>query len=342
MLLAAPCRFITTTAVPLGQVPLSIAIAPSNGFLYTGNFVNGGTGAIFGFTLVPDSGALTPLATSPYPMPQTPQAIAIDPTGKFGFATANTTARLYVFSIAADGSWTQLASSPTQVEIGSLPYGVAVWPLGSSAGGYVYTANQHPGTISAFSYDSAGNLTELQGSPYDGGPQTQGIAIDPAGQFLYVANFGDGTISSFSIDPKTGIPTSLGADVTTGSITPGITAPGPVDLKIDPSGRFLYCVNQLDGSVSHVQSAQGYFAYPDRDVPHRQRSPFGRHRLRDDRNATRPPALLRPARAQRRTPGPLAAPARGRRPPCMVCNPDRRMTVPSSSACKAPWLAGRP
>ena len=91
------------------------------------------------------------------------------------------------------------------ISAGSGPYGVAVYPLGGAAGGYVYTANSAASTISGFSYDGSGNLTELSTSPYyPSNTGAEGIAIDPKGQYLYVTNYGDSTITTFSIDSQSG------------------------------------------------------------------------------------------------------------------------------------------
>jgi DNA-binding beta-propeller fold protein YncE len=39
--------------------------------------------------------------------------------------------------------------------------------------------------------------------------------------------------------------------VASGNLHPTVnTNPGPVDIKVDPSGQFVYCVNGTDGSVS--------------------------------------------------------------------------------------------
>ena len=58
-------------------------------------------------------------------------------------------------------------------------------------------------------------------------------------------------MSALSINPSTGALTSLGAAVKSGNLNPTVNPnPGPVDIKVDPSGQFVYCVNGTDGSVS--------------------------------------------------------------------------------------------
>jgi 6-phosphogluconolactonase (cycloisomerase 2 family) len=233
------------------DAPVSIAVAPSNGFVYVGGFYPGNVGAVSGFTLNPASGALALIANMPVPAFNREFGIAVDPTSQLVFAT-DFPHFLDVYSIAADGELTATFNSPFETDVA--PYGVAVWPNGSQTGGYVYTANQTnqpTGDISAFSYDSTGNLTELTtlGSPYQAGGQTRGVTIDPTGKFLYASNYADGNISAFSINGQTGALTSLGAPVATGNLN-SVANPGPTSLKVDPSGQYLYCVNTLDDSVS--------------------------------------------------------------------------------------------
>ncbi len=241
-----------------GTTPASIAVAPSDNYLFVAGYsTTPGTGAVYAFTL--NSGSLTAVLSSPFPAGDTPYGLAVDPASQFVFATTAFSHRLFVYTIGSDGSLTGLAGSPFTT--GQYSYGVVVYPLGGASGGFVYTANSGANTISAFSYDSTGNLTELtlQGSPDGVGSQPEGIAIDAAGQFLYVTNYGDGTVSSFSINPQSGGLTPVGTPVATGNLT-NVPNPGPIDVKVDPSGQFVYVVNNLDGSVSLFTASAGVLA----------------------------------------------------------------------------------
>jgi 6-phosphogluconolactonase len=148
------------------------------------------------------------------------------------------------------GQGTPLPNSPFAT--GNSPQGVVAWPTGTSTAGFVYTANQGDNTISAFSYGTSQGSLQLQpATTYSTGQAPVGITIDPSGTYLYTANSGDGTVSAFSINQSTGALTALGAAVASGNLNPTLHAnPGPVALAADPSGKYLYCVNGTDGSVS--------------------------------------------------------------------------------------------
>jgi 6-phosphogluconolactonase len=237
-------------------VPTSIALMPTNNFIFTAGFATAPAtgGSIIGFGLNADSGTLTPVNAQQTP-PQAPVSITVDPTGKFLFATVSSHF-LYVYNIVPDGSLTLV----TNVSAGQQPHGVAVWPGSGLTGGFVYTANGSPGSVSGFSYDSTGNLTSI-GPDADAGFGTVGIAIDPTGKYLYATNYTDGTISAYSINAQTGQLTSLGGDVAT-SNNATASGRGPFDLKVDSSGQFVYCVNRIEGSVSLLTLAGSGSATP--------------------------------------------------------------------------------
>ena len=198
-----------------------------------------------GFLLNDGSGSLTVTSPKPVMAGNVPYGLAVDPTNQFVFATTAFQNSMWVYSIGTGGVLTGVPGTPFSAGAGT--YGVVTSPLGTSAGGFVYTADSTGDTVSAFAYDANGNLTS-PGGPYGVGSQPEGIAIDPTGSYLYVTNYGDGTISAFTIGSQ-GTLTPLGSPVATGNLT-SVPNPGPIDVKIDPSGQFMYVVNNLDGSVS--------------------------------------------------------------------------------------------
>jgi len=121
--------------------------------------------------------------------------MAVDPTSQFLFVSALEKQALHVYTIGTPGTTllTEVASSPATTE--SSPYGVAVSPLGTAAGGVVFVAESGVGRVGSFSYDNLGNLTELAkyGSPWPSGLGSEGLAVDPTGKYLYVANYLDGS-----------------------------------------------------------------------------------------------------------------------------------------------------
>jgi 6-phosphogluconolactonase len=234
----------------------AIAISPSNQYVYVGGSANPDPGAAWGFSLNQTSGDLSAVPNVPFATQDALSAMAVDPANQFVFAATGSSTGLYVFSVGSGGDLTQLANSPFHAARAG---GVAVYPLGTAAGGYVYIADTSALQVSGFSYDATGNLTSLAGSPYNtnGGTPT-GITIDPAGTYLYVTNAaaGDASITSFSINPQSGALTRVGQPVATGNLN-NVANPQPVDVKVDPSNQYVYVVNGLDGSISQFTVSAG-------------------------------------------------------------------------------------
>ena len=238
-----------------GVFNTAMVFSPSGQYLFTGGTNSGGTSSVFAFTHDPLSGVLSADPNAPYGASNIPFGLAVDPTEQLLFATAQQKHEIHSFAIGtvATTLLSETANSPFTTP--SQPYGVVVNPLGNASGGYVYVTDEGINKVSIFSYDNTGNMTELTGKPYyspvSSGTQPEGLAIDPAGLCLYVANYGDGSVSSFSVAANgqlTGVQTG-GSAVATGNRN-GLPNPGPVDVKIDPAGPYVYVVNSLDGSVS--------------------------------------------------------------------------------------------
>lgn len=121
---------------------------------------------------------------------------------------------------------------------GTSPQGIRVTPDGK----FVVVANQGTSTVSVFSLDTTGALTEVPGSPFASGNEPGPVAIDPpvlagpapSAKFVFVGNTGDNTLSAYTIDsagsltPVTGTPIPLGDNAQ------------PSSIAVDPGGKFVY------------------------------------------------------------------------------------------------------
>ena len=108
------------TIPPLAQAgAVYLAINPADTFAYISDGVSG----VAAYSINATTGALTPVANTPFAAGKGPSALAITPSGKFLYV-ANSTG-LATFGINADGSLTAvgtpltLASTPTTMTIES-------------------------------------------------------------------------------------------------------------------------------------------------------------------------------------------------------------------------------
>lgn len=256
-----------------GTVGAAIAVSASGVYAYTAgsSTASASSGSVSGFTITSSTGALTLTPNVPYSAGNPLVGIAIDPAAQLVFTTQGSTDFITAYLINSDGSLTGANGDPLSTGLAGSPAGVVTSPLGTSAGGFLYVANPVANSVSGYSYVTANAPPTASGNlltPVPGTTQGQtgvfltegngptGIAIDPTGKYLYVTNFQDGTVSSFSID-SSGTLSLIGSPVATGNINGANPTPGPIAVQVDPSGKFVYVVNQQDDSLSVFSSAAG-------------------------------------------------------------------------------------
>jgi len=224
-----------------------ILVDRSSLFLFVSDFQNS---AVDAFTINLGSGALSPVAGSPFSAGPAPGAggLAVDPSTKFLYVTQMNSSAVAGFTITAGaGVLAPIPGSPFPA--GDTPIQAIVDPSGKFL--YVSNLNDSFGGISAYTIDStSGALTPITGSPFptqSNFPGPNRMAIGGGGMFLYVGMSGttnaNNGISAFSINPNTGALTQI-----TGSPFPA--GNDPQGIATDPSGKFLYTANSQDNTVS--------------------------------------------------------------------------------------------
>lgn len=208
-----------------GTSPEQVVVDPSSKFLYVTDQLDN-QGGISGFTVNSTTGALTPIAGSPFPTfsNSQPQGIAVHPTGKFVYAALSNSNSIAGFAInSTTGALAMVPGSPFAIE--SIQFTQSYWISMHPSGKFLYTFNLIDGTVSGFTIDSnSGALTSVAGSPFasqslpglPGSRADQGpLRVDPSGKFLYTAspNF---LIAAYKIDG------------TTGALTPVTGSPFPI------------------------------------------------------------------------------------------------------------------
>jgi len=240
-----------------GTAPSSVAVGPGGQFLYVAN--SGGTPNISWIPIDPVTGALLITGVGTTATVASREFIRIDPAGKLLYATDSTSDLASTFSIDSVTGTGTLTPTGTRAMRGD-PAAVA-FVSGTAAvtptPTFAYVANAGDDTVSAFGITPAnGLLTEIFGSPF---PITLGtgpvaLTADPLAKFLYVANGASipGNVSGFSINQTSGVlvehagpPSSLPASA------------NPQSVATDPSGRYLYVVNQGSNNVSAFAIASG-------------------------------------------------------------------------------------
>ncbi len=197
-------------------------------------------GQLSGYSVDPDSGALTPLAGFPLVSGLNPTFITHDSENKFVVVADIAANMLHVYAVdASTGALSESAPSPYQVDREPRALG---W---NPAGDVLYVAYQGENEVGAFSFASDGALTAVPGSPFPtGGTSNFGcsIVVDPSARFLYVEDLFK--IYAFEINSATGALALVGS-------VPGPSSGG--GLAVDPAGAFIYAVGA--GSNSEMTFA---------------------------------------------------------------------------------------
>ena len=235
----------------------SIVIDPSHSFAFVGNI---GTNDISRYS-ISANGTLVAM-TPNQALTGTPGGMAMDPGGKFLFVTLPTQNRISIFSMSS-GNLTEVPNSPFSSDVLNLqtPVSVAVSPKSN----FLYVVNQVAlnqvnGSVSIFNFDSTTgvlpalnpatpNVAAATFPPLQVGTSPTAIAVSPGGSFAFVTNGGTSNVDAFAVDTGATNPTD------TGNLLPVSGSPFPAGLNpvaaaIDPSGQFLYVVNQNSNTVS--------------------------------------------------------------------------------------------
>jgi 6-phosphogluconolactonase len=259
-----------------GSSPLSLALTPSQKFLYVGG--NGSSG-LSGYQVNAETGGLTPLPNLPFVGGLLQVAVVF--SGEFlltvdgssvqsywinnrtgglysaGFASASSPWSLAMsgqFVSAVDVNSDEITALTLDTNTGDLsPIAGSPFPTNSQnpiacvtdpAGHFLFVANANGANVSVFAIDPVtGALTEVQGSPFPTGGGPEALVVSPNGQVLYVANSFDKTITAFAISSTTGSLTVVaGSPFSNG-------ASGALGLTIDPSGKRLYSMDHDTNEV---------------------------------------------------------------------------------------------
>jgi 6-phosphogluconolactonase len=212
-------------------------------FVYT---ADESTHMISAFVLNPSTGALTPVADSPFNERLDPFALAVDPAGKFLFVANNSTSDVSFFAInQTSGALTEAPNSPYAGGMGFNPTVLTT----DVSGKFLFVGNTHfhdvggsSGEVDVYSIDPVtGVLTpsarSLTTDPAFGPSPPVGIFAHPSGKWLYLMGGPQllnelVVLQQYSIDPTTG---ELGSGVTYTSSELARS------LAATPTGAFIYC-----------------------------------------------------------------------------------------------------
>jgi YVTN family beta-propeller protein len=198
---------------------------------------NESSNTISAYSINASTGALTPVADSPFASTGTgPVAAAVDPDGTYLYVANNASNTVSVYSI--DASTGALTAVGTPVGSGNGPFALLVDPSDR----FLFVANKTDNTVSVFETGN-GTLTAISGSPFSVGSEPTSLATDPGGNFLYVTTYAQNAVAVFSIEPGGGALAAIGG-------SPFAAGTGALSVAVDPTGTFAYVADETGHSVS--------------------------------------------------------------------------------------------
>jgi 6-phosphogluconolactonase len=209
-----------------GDLTFSGSIATPDGpyamiFSSSGNFVYvscDNAAAVAAFSVDSNSGALSPVSGSPYPLGGKPQGMATSPDGNFLYVADSSNQIIGLAISPSDGTLTAIAGSPFSA-------GAGVGSIVTASGyetDFAYAANRDSGTITTYTLDrSSGALTSI-GDVSSGGNSPE-LFSKPVGEFLLGVNSGSDNLFSFELGGELfayGPPVGTGAQPIPGGFLP--------------------------------------------------------------------------------------------------------------------------
>jgi YVTN family beta-propeller protein len=229
---ASSGRLRTTGYALNGTSPVSVAVDPSNRFVYAAN-PSANTVSAYAIN---STGNLTSIGTSATGLG--PDAVTVDPSGLILYVANQSSNSVSIYTINPSTGAPQSVGS---VGSGNAPSSVAI----PSQGGFVYVTNHASNNVSAYRVSNPANgaLAPITGSPFAAGSAPAAATVDPSGHYLYVANSSSNNVSAYVINQSTGALTPV-------SGSPFMAGSSPQSLVVDATGQFLYVANFGSDNIS--------------------------------------------------------------------------------------------
>jgi 6-phosphogluconolactonase (cycloisomerase 2 family) len=228
---------LTCTAVATTDLqPLKIAIHPAGTLLYTINQV----GSISGFSINATTGCLTAISTTP--TDTVGRGITIDQSGQFVYVVTGG-GGIDAFQIGATGTLTRLAiagfdsGTTTMLAVKAVPtFEILMATDGGSTNNLrTFNINTGSGVLTPVVTTTPGS------SPANPSAIAFNTPLNATTPLFYIANTASNNLTVNTVD-ATG---ALGAAPLTVPV-----ATGPIDLAVDPLGKFLYVANNGSSTVA--------------------------------------------------------------------------------------------
>lgn len=166
---------------------------------------NQGSDDVSAYAIDRTTGALRPIAGSPFRAGSAPGSIAAAPSGRAVYVANRFSHDVFAYTVGPDGALKPVPGSPFSTEQFPMAVAASARFLQVASSGAPRPAAGGPGKISTYAIDAAtGALRPVTGSPLATGPAPGAVAASPSGRFVYVTNLSSHDISAYGADEATG------------------------------------------------------------------------------------------------------------------------------------------
>ncbi len=247
---------LTGSPFPTGITsPLAITVDQPMNLVFAIGAAGSGqpTGDIVSYAINPTTGALSSMVTTT--PPDIPSSLVVGPSGKYLYVTSHSSSTVMAYSIAADGTLTQISGSPFSVpasNCGAFCENTADALVYDAPKETLYVNMDYSWYVATFTVDSStGALTWVNnGTEVKCGPSF--VTLDITGSFVYVGDACGAAVNAYEettsdtaepLTPVAGSPFDAGGT--------------PISAMAEPSGKYFYVVNQGDNTISAYTISAG-------------------------------------------------------------------------------------
>lgn len=232
--------------------PEAIAVDQQMGLVFAIGGTGSGqsTGEIVAYTIDPTTGALSSMVTTT--PPDIPSSLAVGPSGQFLYVTSHNSSTVMAYSIAAGGSLTQVGGSPFSVpalNCGAFCENTADAVAYDPQQQTLYVTMSYSWYVATFTVDpTTGVLTWVNnGTEVKCGPAS--ATPDTTGTFIYITDNCGAAVNAYKAT-TTAVSGSNKTPLTAVPGSPFATGGQPISAVAEPSGKYLYVLNQGDNTIS--------------------------------------------------------------------------------------------
>ena len=235
--------------------PSYLALDPPLGHLYSVNEMT--AGAVSAYVINQANGMLTPLNTLVPTNGQDTTHLSVQPSGQYLFAASYTSGNFQVFRILPDGSIGAMTDNFQSVGNGTGPNPArqegphAHQIITDLDGNHVFGVDLGADKVNLWNLDQGAGTLNPNTVPFAGiasGSGPRHMAFHPDRQHAYVLSELASSVTVFDYDP---VRTAFIWQQTISTLPPDFTGTNTTaEIRIHPSGRFLYNTNRGHNSVT--------------------------------------------------------------------------------------------